>query len=85
MSSTPSRTNETFLIYSTSSCSYCKRAKELILQKGGSYVEHYIDRDDNARKDLFVRLPTAKTVPQIFTNGQHIGGYTELAEYYANK
>jgi glutaredoxin len=36
------------------------------------------------KKNLKERLPGAKTVPQIFFDGEHIGGYNDLADYIEN-
>ena len=70
--------NSKIEIYSTSVCTYCKQAKALITAKGGGYTEYLIDHLPSAREELFKRVPDAKTVPQIFIDGTHVGGYTEL-------
>ncbi len=65
-------------IYSTDFCGYCVRAKALLDTKGVAYTEHAIDRDDSARAEMLVRANGRRSVPQIFINGQGIGGYMEL-------
>jgi glutaredoxin 3 len=65
------------LIYLTEWCPYCQRAKALLNRKKAKYTE--IDVDD--RPDLRSWLVSAsgqRTVPQVFINGQPIGGYSEL-------
>lgn len=71
---------DSFTVYSTNSCAYCKQAKALITKKKYGLVERYIDVDPEAKKVLFERLPDVKTVPQIFLGNTHIGGYKELVE-----
>jgi glutaredoxin 3 len=65
------------LIYLTDWCPYCQRAKALLTKKRASFTE--VDVDD--RPDLRSWLVSAsgqRTVPQIFINGQPVGGSSEL-------
>jgi glutaredoxin 3 len=65
-------------IYTTPFCGYCARAKALLDSKGVSYEERDVMMDDKARAEM--RARTRRTsVPQIFIDGQHIGGSDELA------
>ncbi len=74
-----------FEIYSTKTCAYCTRAKRELANRGYSYVEKYIDNSPEYKKELFERLPTAKTVPQIFYADKLIGGYDDLVRYLENE
>lgn len=65
------------IIYSTASCSYCVRAKMLLDQKKVPYEEIRIDLDDQKRAEMIERSGR-KTVPQIFINDQHIGGFDDM-------
>jgi glutaredoxin 3 len=69
------------IIYSTSTCPFCVKAKEWMAEKQIEYTEISLDSSE-ARKQFVVDHPTLKTVPQIFVkNGSewnHIGGYTDL-------
>lgn len=65
------------IIYSTSSCPYCVRAKALLQQKNLSYTEILIDQDDAKREEMVAKT-NRQTVPQIFINDQHIGGCDDL-------
>ncbi len=66
-------------IYTTQSCPYCVRAKMLFSQKDVSYNE--IDATDPAvRTELLKKSGGQRTVPQIFINGEHIGGCDDLYE-----
>lgn len=64
-------------IYTTDYCSYCVRAKALLDTKGVSYVEIRVDDNPVKRQEMEQRSHR-KTVPQIFINGQHIGGCDDL-------
>ena len=65
-------------IYTTPFCGYCARAKSLLDQKGAAYEETDVMMDDKKRTEMRDRARRT-TVPQIFINGQHIGGSDELA------
>ena len=67
------------VMYSTAVCPYCIRAEQLLHRKGVVEIE-------KIRVDLQPELRTAmmemtgrRTVPQIFIDGEHIGGYDDLA------
>lgn len=65
-------------IYTTPFCGYCARAKSLLDHKGASYDEMDVMMDDKKRSEMRERSRRS-TVPQIFINGQHIGGSDDLA------
>ncbi|MEO6396697.1 MAG: glutaredoxin 3 [Devosia sp.] len=65
-------------IYSTGWCPYCGAAKALLEDKGVSYEEIDVTAP-NLRADMIERAHGGRTVPQIFIEGRHIGGYRELA------
>ena len=65
-------------IYTTPFCGYCLRAKDLLDDKGAAYDEMDVMMDDKKRTEMRERARRT-TVPQIFINGQHIGGSDELA------
>jgi glutaredoxin 3 len=76
-------------IYSKDHCPYCVRAKSLLNRLGIEYDEFVIGDSGSkllesnqtwaTREDLLERAPNARTVPQIWLDGVHVGGYTELA------
>ena len=66
-------------IYTTPFCGYCARAKGLLDRKGAAYDEMDVMMDEKKRAEMRDRSRRT-TVPQIFINGQHIGGSDELAE-----
>ena len=65
-------------IYTTPFCGYCARAKGLLDRKGAAYEETDVMEDTAKRSEMRERSRRT-TVPQIFINGQHIGGSDELA------
>ena len=65
-------------IYTTPWCGYCARAKGLFDKKGAAYNEMDVMEDATKRAEMRERSRRS-TVPQIFINGQHIGGSDELA------
>ena len=65
-------------IYTTPFCGYCARAKSLLERKGAAYVEVDVMMDEKKRAEMRERAKRS-TVPQIFINGQYIGGSDELA------
>jgi glutaredoxin 3 len=64
-------------MYSTTWCGYCIRAKTLLEERGLPYEEILMD-DDPAFRQKLLDLTGRWTVPQIFIDGEPIGGYTEL-------
>jgi len=69
-------------VYSKDGCPYCVRAKNLLSIKGMNYTEFRLG-ENGVDKD-FIQKKAGKsvnTVPQIFINDQHIGGFTDLEKY----
>ena len=64
-------------IYTSPWCGYCARAKNLLEEKGAAYEEMDVMMDADKRAEMRARAKRS-TVPQIFINGQHIGGSDEL-------
>jgi glutaredoxin 3 len=65
-------------VYSTRFCPYCTAAKNLLSAKGAEYNEIAVDSDPQLRLEIAERSGQ-RTVPQIWINDPHIGGYSELA------
>ena len=65
------------IIYTTASCSYCVAAKKLLENKNIPYSEIRIDADPSQRDEMIKRT-NRYTVPQIFINDTHVGGYDDL-------
>ena len=65
-------------IYSTAICPYCVAAKNFLKGRGYDYSETRIDREPGKMAEMLQRSDGRRTVPQIFVNGVHVGGYDEL-------
>lgn len=65
-------------IYTTPWCPFCIRAKALLDDKGIAYTEYDVSFDDEKRLEMLKRSEGRSTVPQIFIDGQGIGGSDEL-------
>jgi glutaredoxin 3 len=65
-------------IYAKSWCPYCARARALLEARGLAY--EIIDVTTDATRELAMRTRAGRrTVPQIFIDDRHVGGYDELA------
>jgi len=65
-------------IYTGPFCAYCFRAKSLLKKRGLEYVEYDIHSQPEKRSEMLDRSNGARTIPQIFINGRHVGGCDEL-------
>jgi glutaredoxin 3 len=65
-------------IYTQDWCGYCARAKHLFDEKGAVYREIHAPRGSPERDEARTRSGGRTTVPQIFIDGQYIGGCDEL-------
>lgn len=65
------------IMYSTRFCPYCTRARQLLKAKGVIPKEIAVDHDPTMRAEMQYRSGRS-SVPQIFIDDQHVGGYTEL-------
>ncbi|CEK09825.1 glutaredoxin 3 [Legionella hackeliae] len=67
------------IMYSTAYCPYCSRARDLLDKKGVTYTDIRVD-DEPGKRDEMIEKSGRRTVPQIFINGQHIGGCDDMYE-----
>ena len=67
-------------MYSTAVCPYCNRAEALLKKKGMEVEKIMIDQDMDAFKTMLARSNGRRTVPQIFIDDRHIGGFDDLYE-----
>jgi glutaredoxin 3 len=65
-------------MYSTMWCPYCSRARALLREKGVDFVEIDVAEEPGRRAEMVERAGGRRTVPQIFIDGEHIGGCDEL-------
>jgi glutaredoxin 3 len=66
-------------MYSTEYCGYCQRAEALLKARGVGEIEKLRIDQDPALLAEMVQKTGRRTVPQIFINEKHVGGYDELA------
>ncbi len=72
-------------IFSTPQCNYCDAAKKLLDEKGLAYTNLDVMSDPAILEDFKNRLPRVKAVPQIFIDGEHIGGYEDLRLHFQDQ
>lgn len=66
------------VIYTTFLCPYCARAKALLEKKGQNYAEIDVSYDAAKRREMSEKAGGRTSVPQIWINGQHVGGCDDL-------
>jgi glutaredoxin 3 len=64
-------------IYTSTICPYCIMAKRLLDKKGVSYNEMNVDEKPELRLEMMQRTKR-RTVPQIYIDDYHVGGYDDL-------
>jgi len=67
------------LMYGTQVCPYCQMAEQLLRARGVTHIEKVLIDREPARRDEMIARTGKRTVPQVFINGQHIGGYDALS------
>ena len=67
------------IVYSTPFCGYCSAAKRLLTAKGADVTEIDVMFEAQSRDEMIERSGGRRTVPQIFIDGRHIGGYDDLS------
>lgn len=66
------------VMYSTAVCPYCINAERLLVAKGVSHIEKIrVDIDPDKKQEMMDKTGR-RTVPQIFINQQHVGGFDDL-------
>ena len=66
------------VIYTGPMCNFCSAAKHLLNKKKITYEEIDIGYDEIKREEMLKKSNGSKTIPQIFIEEKHIGGYVEL-------
>ena len=64
-------------IYTGPLCTFCDAAKKLLARNNAEYKEINIAAVDGAMDEMITKANGKRTVPQIFFDDQHIGGYDE--------
>jgi glutaredoxin len=68
------------VVWSKDACPFCVQAKALLELRGIEYEERNVSTDWT-REQLLEAVPDARTLPQIFLDGRHIGGFTDLRNH----
>lgn len=66
-------------IFTRLGCSFCANAKSLLIEKGVAFEELVLNEDYSIKS--LKAISNTTTVPQIFSNGERIGGYEELSKF----
>lgn len=66
-------------MYCTSTCPFCQRAEKLLVKKGVKFNKINVESNQPKLKEMLKRSGR-NTVPQIFIDDKHIGGFDELSE-----
>lgn len=66
------------VMYSTTFCPYCERARALLNRKGVAFREIKVDEDPSQREVMLRKSSGRRTVPQIFIGEHHVGGFDDM-------
>ena len=66
------------VIYTKPGCPYCYAALGLLARKGVEFTEIVASNDPEKKAEMIQRSNGRATFPQIFINGEHIGGSDEM-------
>ena len=72
--------NNQVVIYTSSLCGFCYKAKVLLNNYNVEFSEINIDNDYDKRKEMILKANGKTSVPQIFVGSKHIGGCDDLYE-----
>ena len=73
------------IMYTGPMCNFCDAAKRLFARNNLSYKEIDVSLKDGLREEMIKKANGKRTVPQIFFNEFHVGGYQELRELEKNQ
>ena len=65
-------------MYTGPFCNYCEAAKRLLARNNAKYNEIDISKVDGAMDEMIKKANGRRTIPQIFFDEEHIGGYDEV-------
>ena len=68
------------IMYTGPMCNFCDAAKRLLARNNLNYKEIDISSKDGLREEMIKKSNGKRTIPQIFFDEAHIGGYQELRE-----
>ena len=68
-------------IYSTAMCPFCDRAKMLLQKRDIEFTELKVDQDVKLFEEMLALSNGRRSVPQIFIDDKHIGGFDDLVDF----
>ena len=68
------------IMYTGPMCNFCEAAKRLFSRNNIKFKEIDISTKDGLRDEMIKKSNGKRTIPQIFFDDQHVGGYVELRE-----
>ena len=68
------------IVYSGPMCGYCDAAKRLLERNNLEFTDIDVSTKDGLRDEMTKKANGRRTIPQIFFNDEHVGGYQELRE-----
>ena len=68
------------IMYTGPMCNFCEAAKRLFSRNNIKFKEIDISTKDGLRDEMIKKSNGKRTIPQIFFDDKHIGGYVELRE-----
>ena len=71
---------KTITVYSGPLCNFCEAAKRLFVRNNLKFEEIDISTKDGLRDEMIKKANGKRTIPQIFFDNHHVGGYMELRE-----
>jgi len=71
-------------MYTGPMCNFCEAAKRLFLRNNLKFKEIDISTKDGLRDEMIKKANGRRTIPQIFFDNKHVGGYVELRELEKN-
>ena len=75
----------TITIYSKNNCGYCVKAKALLKGLGLEYEEKKLESFDSPQAMIEDIGKNVRSMPQIKIDGELVGGYNQLVEYFADR
>ena len=65
-------------MYTGPMCNFCNAAKRLLARNNATFTEIDISSKDGLMEEMIKKAKGKRTIPQIFFNEYHVGGYQEL-------
>ena len=68
------------IMYSGPMCNFCDAAKRLLARNNLQFTEIDVSSKEGLREEMTKKANGKRTIPQIFFDDHHVGGYMELRE-----